>query len=193
MRKLWLGAILFAVAAGLAVTHASTLGLDIVWPFVVGLAFAPLGARGKGLIRTSLSVVLGVGLSVGVFVAVTEWMPWIPVSFGIMVGIAIAVMGTAAALAPKQFALPPMLVAFAVFYGAYQDHWAANRGAFRTEAFGDAAAVIVAMLGGLLVSFVVSSVLHVQARQREGEVIPFRSRLRTADDAGDRRVAAGGM
>lgn len=46
MRKTLLGTLMLAVAAGLVVTHAATLGLEQAWPFAVGLALAPLGARG---------------------------------------------------------------------------------------------------------------------------------------------------
>jgi hypothetical protein len=192
MRKLWLGSMLLAIAVGLVITHADTLGMKSVWPFVVGLALAPLGAKGRGLIRASLSVVVGVVLGVGAFVAVSLWLPWIPLSFGVMAGLAVATMGTLAAFLPKTFALPPMLIAFGIFYGSYESTWAANRGAFRGDAASAAATVIVCMLGGLVVSLGVSSLLSIQARQRAGEVIPFRARLRVTDPFEERRAAAGG-
>jgi hypothetical protein len=192
MRKLWLGSMFLAIAVGLFVTHADTLGMKSVWPFVVGLALAPLGAKGRGLIRASLSVTIGVILGVVVFVSVSLWMPWIPMSFGIGAGIAVAIMGTLAAFLPGTFALPPMLIAFGVFYGSYETTWAANRGAFRGDAASAAATVIVCMLGGLIVSLGVSSLLAIQARQRAGEVIPFRARLRVTDSFEERRAAAGG-
>jgi len=191
-RKLWLGTMLVAVAAGVIVTHSATLGMKAVWPFIAGLALTPLGARGRGLIRTAVSVLAGIGAGVAVFVGVTEWMPWIPVSFGIAVGIAIGLMGTAAVFAPRVFALPPMLVAFAVFYGSYATQWAADRGAFRGEAAGAAATVLLSLLAGLAVSFVASQALALEARQRAGEVIPFRARIGGFADEG-RRAAAGGM
>jgi hypothetical protein len=193
MRKLWLGTMILAIAAGLVVTHAETLGVKTVWPFFVGLALAPLGARGRGLVRTSLSTVLGVGMGVAVFVAVSEWMPWIPVSFGITAGVGVALLGTMAVLAPKVLALPPMLVSFAVFYGSYEAQWAGNRGGFRGEAAAAAATVILAMLGGLAISFAASQLLTIEARQRAGEVIPFRARLRVAEPMERRAAAGGGM
>jgi hypothetical protein len=193
MRKLWLGTMVLAIAVGLLITHAATLGMKTVWPFAIGIALAPLGAKGRGLVRTSISVVAGVALGVGVFVAVSLWMPWIPMSFGILAGVAVAVMGTLAAFVPRGFALSPMLIAFGVFYGSYEATWATNRGAFRGDAASAAATVMVCMLGGLLISVGVSSLLAIQARQREGEVIPFRSRLRVAGSIDDRRAAAGGM
>jgi len=192
MRKLWLGTMILAIAVGLVVTHAATLGMKAVWPFVIGIALAPLGAKGRGLARTSFSVAAGVALGVAVFVAVSLWMPWIPLSFGIMSGIAVAIMGTLAAFLPRGFALSPMLIAFGVFYGSYEATWAANRGAFRGDAASAAATVMVCMLGGLIVSVGVSSLLAIQARQRAGEVIPFRSRLRVAGPVDDRRAVAGG-
>jgi len=191
-RKLWLGTFLIAVASGFIVTHSETLGMKTVWPFIAGLALTPLGARGRGLMRTALSVLVGIGAGVAVFVGVTEWMPWIPVSFGIAVGIAIAIMGTAAVFAPRLFALPPMLVAFAVFYGSYATQWASDRGAFRGEAAGAAATVLLSVLAGLAVSFVASQALALEARQRAGEVIPLRNRLAGYGDT-ERRAAAGGM
>lgn len=192
MRKLWLGTMILAIAVGLLVTHAATLGMKAVWPFAIGIALAPLGAKGRGLVRTSLSVATGVALGVGVFAVVSLYMPWIPLSFGIASGVAVAIMGTLAAFVPSGFALTPMLIAFAVFYGSYESVWSANRGAFYGDSASAAATVLVCMLGGLLISVGVSSLLAIQARQRAGEVIPFRSRLRVAGSMDDRRAAAGG-
>jgi len=192
MRKTWIGAMVVAIITGLVVTHAATLGLQSAWPFAVGLALAPLGARGKGLVKTSLSVVAGVGASVAVFVAVSLWMPFIPVSFGIAVGVAVAGLGTAAILLPRRLNLPAMLVSFAVFYGSYESQWVANRAAFRSEAAAAAAGVVLAIFGGVVASFAVSQMLAIEARQRAGEVIPFRARLRVAATDDRPAAAAGG-
>ncbi len=192
MRKLWLGTMLLAVVVGLVFTHFETLKLQAAWPIVVGVALAPLGARGRGHIRTSISVIVGVAVSAGVFFAVSYWMPFIPMSFGIWVGIAVGLMGSVAILAPKWFSLPASLVGFGVFYGLYEAQWISDRAAIRGEAASAAASTIVLMLGGLAISFAVSSLLALQARQRAGEVIPFRARLRVAEPEMERRAAAGG-
>jgi hypothetical protein len=192
MRKMLLGTMMLAVAAGLIVTNAETLGLDQAWPFAVGLALAPLGARGRGLVRTSLSILAGVAIGVGAFVIVSLRMPFIPVSFGIMVGVAVAAMGLLASFMPKQFQLPPMLIAFAVFFASYEPVWTANRAGFYGQAPAAAASVLIALFGGLLVSYGASRILAIEARQRAGEVIPFRARAQLSGAADRPAAAAGG-
>ncbi|MGH2784840.1 MAG: hypothetical protein ACRDJ1_06240 [Actinomycetota bacterium] len=191
MRKMLLGSLMLAVAAGLIVTHAETIGIEQAWPFAIGLALAPLGARGRGLVRTSASVVAGVAIAVGVFVLVSLRMPFIPLSFGIMTGIAVGAMGVVAAVLPRAFQLPPMLIAFAVYVAFYEPTWALNRAGFYGQAPSAAASVLIALFSGLLVSYGASRLLAIEARQRAGEVIPFRARMQVAD-ASDRPAAAAG-
>jgi hypothetical protein len=192
MRKMLIGTLMLAVAAGVIVTHAETLGLEQAWPFAIGLALAPLGARGRGLVRTSLSVIAGVAAGVGMFVLVSLRMPFIPVSFGIMTGVAIAAMGALASFAQRSFALPQMLIGFAVFFASYEPTWTANRAGFYGQAPAAAAAVLIALFDGLLVSTAASRLLAIEARQRAGEVIPFRARGAIADGADRPAAAAGG-
>jgi len=193
MRKLWLGSLLLAIITGFVVTHAATLGMQAVWPFFAGLALAPLGVRGNGLMRVGASAIAGVAIGVGVFVVVSEWMPFIPVSFGITVAVGVALMGTVAAVVPKVLSLPSMLLAFGVFYGSYEAQWIADRAAFRGEAAAAAASVVLSLLGGVVASWAISQLLAIEARQRAGEVIPFRARLRVAHPEPGQRAAAGGM
>lgn len=192
MRKMLLGTLMLAVAAGVIVTHADTLGIEQAWPFAIGLALAPLGARGRGLVRTSASVLAGVAFGVGMFVLVSLWMPFIPVSMGIMTGVAIAAMGLTATFAPRLFQLPAMLIAFAVFFAFYEPTWTLNRAGFYGQAPAAAASVVLALFSGLLVSYGASRLLAIEARQRAGEVIPFRGRIRMADGSTERRAAAAG-
>ncbi|MGH2794032.1 MAG: hypothetical protein ACRDKG_06975 [Actinomycetota bacterium] len=192
MRKMLLGSLMLAVAAGGIVTHVETIGIEQAWPFAIGLALAPLGARGRGLVRTSMSVIAGVAVAVGMFVLISLWMPFIPVSMGIMTGVAIALMGVASALMPRAFQLPAMLIAFAVFFAFYEPTWTLNRAGFYGQAPAAAASVLIALFSGLLVSYGASRVLAIEARQRAGEVIPFRARVRMADASSDRPAAAAG-
>lgn len=192
MRKMLLGTLMLAVAAGVIVTHAATLGLDQAWPFAIGLALAPLGARGRGLVRTSLSVIAGVAVGVGMFVLVSLRMPFIPVSFGIMTGVAIAAMGLIASFAQRSFALPQMLIGFAVFFASYEPTWTANRAGFYGQAPAAAAGVLIGLFGGLLVSYGASRLLAIEARQRAGEVIPFRARGAMSEGVDRPAAAAGG-
>jgi len=165
MRRFWLGTILLAIVAGLVVTHAATLGMQAVWPFFLGVALAPLSARGHDLPRAAVSAAAGVGFGVAVFVAVSEWMPFIPISFGITVAVAIAFMGVVSLRAPV-LSLRAMLISFAAFYGVYEAQWVADRAAFKSQAAAAAASVLLSLLSGLLASFAISHLLSSEAGLR---------------------------
>lgn len=165
MRRLWLSPILLAIVAGLVVTHAAALGMQAVWPFFLGVALAPLSGRGHDLLRAAAGAAAGVGFGVAVFVAVSEWMPFIPISFGITVAVAIALMGAVALRAPV-LSLRAMLISFAAFYGLYEAQWVADRAAFKSQAAAAAASVLLSLLGGLLASFAISQLLSGEAGLR---------------------------
>lgn len=195
MRRFALGSVLLAVAAGLIFTHAKTLGLQAAWPLAAGFALAPLGAGRRRIARTAVSVAVGVALGVGVFAAVSYWMPFIPMSFGLVTGIAVAVMGLAAWTVPSTFSMPAMLLAFGVFYGSYESTWVADRGGFRGDSAAAAASVVLALLGGILVSTAISGVLDIESEERMAEIAEYPAaaeRPARARVERERRIAAGG-
>lgn len=166
MRRAIGGSVVLAGAAGLIWTHAGTLGIEDAWPVALGAALGMFAIEEGAIGRVAAGVVAGVAASAAVFLVVTLTLPFIPASFGIAVGVAVAVMGLCAAVFPRALSLPAMLVGFGTFYGSYHPIWLEDRPGFLGDTASTAASLILAIVGGMLVWNAIARVLHPQPERR---------------------------
>lgn len=156
MRRIILASITLGVAAGVIWTHHDTLGITDVWPVALGVALAAPAIGRLGAVATS--AVAGIVAAWAVFIAVTLLLPFIPVSFGITVGVALTVLGVGAG-AIRGASLPAMLAGFAAFYAVYEPSWVDDRPGFLGNSASAAATVAVTVLGGMAVYAVIDRVI----------------------------------
>jgi len=166
MIKAIFASIVLGGAAGLAWAYHETLGFEEAWPIVLGLALGALAARRAA--STAISVAGGIAAAWAVFIVVTLMLPFIPMSFGLTTGVAIAVIGIAAA-AIRGASLAGMLVGFAAFFAVYERTWLDDRPGFLGDSLSAAATLALALFAGMLVFGILESAIGF-AREHRAEV-----------------------
>jgi hypothetical protein len=166
MIKAIFASIVLGGATGLAWAYHETLGFEEAWPLVLGLALGALAARRAA--STAISVAGGIVAAWAVFIVVTLMLPFIPLSFGLATGVAIAMIGIAAA-AVRGASLAGMLVGFAAFFAVYERTWLDDRPGFLGDSVSAAATLALALFGGMLAYGILEGAVGF-ARERRAEV-----------------------
>lgn len=192
MTKMALGALALATVAGLVWANTEAWGLQAAWPLVIGFAIAPLAVR-RGVLRaTAIGAGIGVAVAWLMYAVVTQYMPFVPLTFGLAAGAAVAILGIAGALLRSSASMPAMFIGFGVFVGLYEPTWIVQRAQFLTDGTLAAATVLAALFGGMLASVATGWLVGVTEPVAAGVRVVVEKRAGADRRAGpvDRRVAA---